>query len=192
MLSRFKIDRFFVYMMPMLSCVQAGDDLLRHLQEPRVRALLDTIAYAEGTLHANGYRVLFGGTTFYSFDEHPQKKTCVIRKGKKICTTAAGRYQIQYPTWDHFMNRCGINKKHGDTSFSPLNQDRVAVYIIQKHGILSLLDVYPIAFEEIFGRLGRTWSSMPGTRLGGESGPYTVYTAKQLRVIFERQLKKYV
>lgn len=181
-----------------VTCTEAqkarADKLVRYVREPLVNALFDTIAYAEGTL-INGartkdsYRIAFGGGLFTSFEDHPRKKTCIIRNGKEICTTGSGCYQIQRDTWDHFTRiRCVTKGCSDDTSFSPFNQDLVAMQAIIDCGALSLLFQKPIPFKDLFARLGKTWASMPGTRLVKSS----VYTDKQLQRIFERQLKKYV
>lgn len=171
-----------------------GDTLLKHLQKPKVKALLDTIAYAEGTLkHGNdSYRVLFGGRLFGngsvgSFDQHPRTRSCISRKGKELCTTAAGRYQIQWPTWDYFMRIRNINKECGDMRFTPLNQDRVALQAIIDCDGLPKLFRDPIPFAELFACLGRTWSSMPGAKWN-----YVWYTVNELQNVFDKQLKKYV
>lgn len=171
-----------------------GDELLRHLQKPRVKALLDTIAYAEGTLKYgnDSYRVLFGGRLFgndhaSSFDQHPRTRSCLNRRGKELCTTAAGRYQIQWPTWDYFIRIRNINKQCGDVRFTPLNQDRVALQAIIDCDGLTKLFREPIPFTELFACLGRTWSSMPGAKWD-----YVVYSVDELQNVFAKQLKKYV
>lgn len=181
--------KFILGISTLVSYSLLGDNLLRNLQQPRVKALLDTIAYAEGTLKYgnDGYRILFGGTRFTSFERHPRTRSCLNRGGKELCTTAAGRYQIQWPTWDYFMSIRNINKQCGDLSFTPLNQDRVALQAIIDCDALKLLDREAIPFEDLFARLGRTWSSMPGAKWG-----YVVYTVRQLQNVFDKQLRKYV
>jgi muramidase (phage lysozyme) len=189
--------RSFVYLLS-IGCGLPGhlfaDSLLRNLQKPRVKALLDTIAYAEGTLKYgnDSYRVLFGGRLFgdgtnRSFDQHPRTRSCLSRRGRELCTTAAGRYQIQWPTWDYFMRIRNINKKCGDGRFTPLNQDRVALQAVIDCDGLNKLFNEPIPFTDLFACLGRTWSSMPGSKWN-----YVVYTVGELQNVFDTQLKKYV
>src|SRR5437899_546093 len=53
---------------------------------------------------SNGqYDVLYGGAKFDSMDEHPNVRVPFVdpRSGKDNYSTAAGAYQINFPTWRH-------------------------------------------------------------------------------------------
>ena len=90
------------------------------LANPNIRATLDTIAKAEGVKY--GYQTLYGNTKFQSLDKHP--KILVTKWG--ITSSAAGRYQILYKTWENISKRLGLE------SFSPENQDIAALYLIDE------------------------------------------------------------
>lgn len=86
------------------------------------KALLDTIAYAEGTLGVsqNGYDIIYGT---------PPKKivgwtsdTTIVHGG--ITWGAAGRYQFRYTTWND------INKKN--IPITKTNQDNGALILINR------------------------------------------------------------
>ena len=69
-------------------------DYLKYRSNPQIKAFLDTISYAEGTLHENGYNARYPGLYFNSFQDHPRIRSCAPFKGGELCATAAGRYMI--------------------------------------------------------------------------------------------------
>lgn len=128
------------------------------LQRPEVRALLNTIRYAEGTPGQAGYQTMFGGGKFDTSKgwQHPDK---VIRSGG-YASSAAGAYQFLQPTWQ------GTAKALGLPDFSPKSQDLAALYLIdKKRGALE-----PFLRGEKFGtvtnKLAPEWASLP-TSSGG-------------------------
>src|SRR5689334_21582479 len=76
------------------------------------KALLDTIAFTEGTRHRgqDGYNVTFAYHYFRSCAHHPNLDIC----SGGYCSTAAGRYQFLTSTW----------RGLGYSNFGPANQDR--------------------------------------------------------------------
>lgn len=78
---------------------QKQDELDKYLQNPKIKAFLDTIASAEGTDREQGYSILFGGDNFTGFNEHPNKDVTKKSQGKSLTSDAAGRYQIRFDTW---------------------------------------------------------------------------------------------
>ncbi len=67
--------------------------------DPHIRALMRTISASESNV-PQPYSVLYGGTQFKDFSQHPD--TCVtITVGPNTgnCSTAAGRYQFITTTW---------------------------------------------------------------------------------------------
>jgi len=177
-------------------------DVLRYLQHPRVRALLDTIAFAEGTdqvlatalppvegldlHHPRGYRTIFGYDYFNSYDDHPRRIICMEYKGSWLCSSAAGRYQFLRKTWDYYMCDRGVCAQHGDTSFSPLNQDRVAVHIFIDHGVISMLLSDPCPLDEVLRKLNAVWASLPGSPYG-----QPIRNLEELRRVFNQQVQVY-
>ncbi|MEG5041214.1 MULTISPECIES: glycoside hydrolase family 104 protein [unclassified Microcoleus] len=125
--------------------------------ERRVKAFLDTIAAAEGTASADGYRTQYTGTKFVSFQDHPREMRCGRRYGKKLCSDAAGRYQFLSTTWDRFA------KKFSLSDFSPQNQDLVAVELIREKGALE--DIEAGRLEPAVRKLAYIWPSF--RRYGG-------------------------
>lgn len=127
------------------------DSWVRH---PYMRAYLDTIAYAEGTFRVGGYRTLFGGTVFRSYQDHPRQVVVKKNNKKRLSSTAAGRYQILARTWDSIAPDLLLN------DFSPINQDRCAVYLIRQMG--ALRHVLNKEFEHAVKKTAPIWASLPG------------------------------
>lgn len=111
---------------------------------PQIRAALDTIAWAEG----GAYNRLFGGGTF-SGNQHPN--ICI--KFGRTCSTAAGRYQFLFSTWNEIKNRVGL------PNFSPENQDLAAIDLINQKGQISNLLIGN--FTGFLQGLGCTWAALP-------------------------------
>ena len=141
-------------------------------QDPRVRGLLNTIRYAEGTSGEAGYRTMFGGGKFTDMSRHPDQ---VVNSGG-YKSAAAGGYQFLPSTWQ------GIAKQLGLKSFDPQSQDIAAVGLIDRRGALD-----PFLRGEKFGtvinKLAPEWASLPtsagGSYYGQPSKPlgelYNVY-----------------
>lgn len=134
------------------------DRLLEISREPNVRAMLDVIAACEGTAGANGYRTMFGGGLFESFDRHPGRVITATLKGKPIASSAAGRYQFLSRTWGSLV------KQYEFPSFEPQWQDAGAVALILGRGALE--DVRAGRLEIATEKLNREWASLPGAPYG--------------------------
>ncbi|MBX3208382.1 MAG: glycoside hydrolase family 104 protein [Labilithrix sp.] len=123
------------------------------------RALLDTIAYAEGTRGRgqDGYNVTFAYRYFSSCAKHPNMKVCSGR----YCSTAAGRYQFLTGTW----------KGLGYSSFSPANQDRGGMKLISRRGanIPTGRALTATEFANTMNRISYEWASLPPGRYGQPS-----------------------
>lgn len=115
---------------------------------PQMRAMLDTIAWAEGA----NYNTFFGGGRFDSFADHPRR---VIRSSG-FASSAAGRYQFLSTTWDE------LNLP----DFSPQSQDRGAVMLIQRRGVADEVEAgnIPAALQQ----LSYEWASLPPYRYAGQ------------------------
>lgn len=90
---------------------------------PEERALLDTIAAWESP----DYNTIVGrGGKFTDFSDHP-------RIFGTETSTAAGRYQFTKSTWDEeLVNYNKENPNSPITDFSPISQDRMALYLAKK------------------------------------------------------------
>ncbi len=137
------------------------------VQAANLRAFLDTLAYAEGTSGENGYRTMFGGALFDSFADHPRRAVQFVdKKGRKLWTSAAGRYQFmavsplpsggstKVNTWDVLKAELNL------PDFGPASQDAAAVELIRQRGALN--DVYAGRFAEAVRKVAPVWASLPG------------------------------
>lgn len=128
----------------------AGVDLSQDQAHNNLKAFLDMIAYAEGTSGPDGYRTLFGGSLFDSYDDHPK----VFVPFRNTTSSAAGRYQILYRTWRTLQDRLGL------PDFSPDSQDAAAVELIRERGALN--DVFAGRLTQAIGKVSKIWASLPG------------------------------
>ena len=114
-----------------------------YLDDPRVQAFLDTL----GQFESRGrYDVITGGGRFTDMSEHPNKPN---EKGN----TATGKYQFTKDTWDEFSRPVGAK------DFSPISQDRVAIYMLQR-----LEAIERLLQGDIDGAImntGRRWAAFP-------------------------------
>lgn len=117
------------------------------------RALLDTIAKAEGTAGGDGYRTMFTGRLFGDLSRHPRQ----LNSSNGLSSDAAGRYQFLSTTWD------GVAKQLGLTDFSPASQDRAALELVRRRGV----DPDAPLTKEALGKLAPEWASLP--TLAGKS-----------------------
>lgn len=123
------------------------------------RALLDTIAFTEGTSgHGHdGYDVTFAYHYFSSCRHHPDWNIC----SGGYCSTAAGRYQFLYSTW----------RGLGYASFSPANQDRGGMKLVGRRGVTVPVHRAMTAteFKNAMSRISWEWASLPPGRYGQPS-----------------------
>lgn len=146
---------------------------------PERRALLNTIRYAEGTWkngHEVGYRVMFGGRLFHSFDRHPDR----VNYTPGYASAAAGAYQFMPFTWNMVSRSLGL------VGFHPENQDQGALYLIQRRGALQLADRGELT-PELAARLAPEWASFP-TLAGRSFYGQPVKRHAELRAFYERNL----
>jgi muramidase (phage lysozyme) len=119
------------------------------------RALLDTIAFTEGTRgHGkDGYNVTFNYRYFDSCAEHPNMKICV----GSLCSTAAGRYQFLHKTY------VGLKLPN----FWPETQELGALELVSRRGVdLPQVPMTATEFANALDKLSYEWSSLPPGRYG--------------------------
>jgi muramidase (phage lysozyme) len=129
----------------------------------QLKAFRDVIAYAEGTdrpevqeSNHNGYDVIVGGSLFTDFSAHPRK--LVYLPAYKIKSSAAGRYQQIWPTWNALRKRLGLR------DFSPRSQDAACDELLRGCGARGpLLDGN---FDLACRKANRLWASLPGSPYG--------------------------
>ncbi len=135
------------------------EDVAQTQAQANRRAMLETIAYAEGTQKEGGYYALFGwpakGRSFFSTLDHPRRMFPYTDKaGNTIQTSAAGRYQITKTTFDDVAPRIGVR------DFTPASQDAIALELIRQRGALP--DVDAGRFADAISKIRRVWASLPG------------------------------
>jgi len=131
------------------------------------KALLDTIAYAEGTLGVsnNGYDVV---VTFKVINGWTEDTKIVHGDGdwrqKEVNSNAAGRYQFLGSTWKGNMN----GRKNAPMTKD--NQDKGALFLINYRLKNTNLDTRPLTISEIttkekftifFNKCTTEWTSFP-------------------------------
>lgn len=122
---------------------------------PNVQKMLATLQAAEGVKH--GYNTSFGNTRFDSLADHPREsKPFKNTRGETQYTTAAGAYQFLSRTWDDFRNSV-----EGVSDFGADNQDRGAVWLMQRAGALE--DVAAGNWEAALPKLAPVWASLPNS-----------------------------
>ncbi|WP_250479015.1 MULTISPECIES: glycoside hydrolase family 104 protein [unclassified Caballeronia] len=124
------------------------------ISDPNVRAFLAMIRRGEGTSGANGYRMLFGGSLFTSYADHPPGT--VTASG--YTSSAAGAYQIKTQTWIEMKAAYGL------PDFSPASQDIAAVGLIKRRGALA--DVLAGRWQTAIAKCAKEWASLPGSPYG--------------------------
>jgi len=102
----------------------------------------------------NGYNVLFGGTLFQSYKDHPRKP---ITAGG-YTSTAAGKYQILEHIFDEYRVKLSL------PDFSPASQDSIALEMIKEVG--SDLLINQGHFEPAIVRCNKIWASLPNSPYG--------------------------
>ncbi|QWV97210.1 glycoside hydrolase family 104 protein [Geomonas nitrogeniifigens] len=120
------------------------------VKDPRVKALLDVVAYAEGADYDTMVKGV-GSVPINDFSKHPN---VVVVLSKSLKSTAAGRYQFLYSTW--------IGLKMPD--FSPLSQDKAAIRLFKRRNMLKPL--FSGDIEQAIRNGNREWASLPGSPYG--------------------------
>lgn len=141
-----------------------------------VLALLDTIAYAEGTDNGrqetkdDGYDVLVGGKLFADYSKHPN---VLVKLNAKLSSTAAGRYQILNRFWKHYQKQLSL------PDFGPESQDLYAIQQFKERGALGRIQAGE--FEKAIIRISNIWASLPGAGYGQHE-----YSMDALRDVYMR------
>jgi muramidase (phage lysozyme) len=131
-------------------------DLKGYLADTNVWAFLKSIRLGEGTMDDAGYYRIVGGGTFTDDSTHPRIRVYIPRY--KVYSTAAGAYQIIFPTWQ------GLCKQYGFTGFTPQEQDEMAVALIV--GRKAIDEVMAGKIEDAIALCSAEWASLPGSKAG--------------------------
>jgi muramidase (phage lysozyme) len=129
---------------------------------PEAIALLEAIS---GTESRGDYNVIYGGSQFDDYSDHPRKPILITsgpNKGKY--STAAGKYQFLSTTWDKAKRALDL------PDFSPESQDKAAWWLAQEDyadrtsGADLLRDLQsndPAVLAAVGRNLAPTWTSLP-------------------------------
>ena len=129
-----------------------------------VVAFLDMIAHAEGVERfgkQRGYDVLVGGDCFTDYSKHP--RLLVWLPKYRIHSTAAGRYQFLWRTWNSLQTRLDL------PDFGPASQDRAAIELLRENG--SLADIHKGWIASAIRKSRKTWASLPNAGYGQRELP---------------------
>jgi muramidase (phage lysozyme) len=121
------------------------------------RAMLDTIAFTEGTAGScgqDGYNTGFAYNCFASCNRHPAK----VWRASGYSSSASGRYQFLTSTWN------GL----GYSSFSPKNQDLGAMKLVARRGVTlpTSRALTATEFTNAMKKLSYEWASLPYSPYG--------------------------
>lgn len=125
---------------------------------PRMhRALLDTIAYTEGTAGTcgqDGYNTGFAYHCFRSCSEHPER----VWSAGGYASSAAGRYQFLTKTW----------RSLDKDSFGPADQDQGAMDLVERRGVKvpEGRAMTSTEFVNALKKLSYEWASLPYSPYG--------------------------
>jgi muramidase (phage lysozyme) len=160
--------------------------------DPRIKAFLDLIARGEVSQRldrAEQYKVIVGGSLMSSTRKHPNEKVWIPRINDY--STAAGRYQFLYDTWNSVVRLLASGEKTVLADFSAANQDTAAVYLIKEQGAVG--DILSGNIDRAIFKLSRIWASLPasngrGVYPGQENVPHNM---QAMASYYTRQLQKY-
>jgi len=119
-----------------------------------LEAFLLLITATEGTdKQGTPYNEIFGYDNFTGYSKHPNIRRYFTnpKTGKKDFSTAAGRYQINFPTYNYL----------GMKSFTPEAQDAGAIELIKRSNAYA--DVIKGNFETAIKKTNKVWASLPGS-----------------------------
>ena len=131
-------------------------DLQAALTHQNVQAFLKAIRLGEGTSDELGYYRIVGGGEFSDDSAHPKIKVYIPRYD--VHSTAAGAYQIIFPTWS------GLCRQYDFPDFTPSCQDEAAVALIAEKGALD--DAKAGRLADAVAKCAQIWASLPGSQAG--------------------------
>ncbi len=137
--------------------------------DTNVAAFLQLIRFGESGNTASAYAILYGGSKFSDFSQHPGI-FFTLPDGRR--TSAAGAYQITQTTWN------SLRRQYDLPDFSPTTQDFAAVCLIKRRGALG--DVEAGRFDTAIRKCRQEWTSLPGAA----EARYSLDKAHQLLVSY--------
>lgn len=141
----------------MLSAPSCAPSIATGAVPAKHRAMLDTIAYTEGTAGScgqDGYNTGYAYHCFSTCTRHPN----IAWTAGGYTSTAAGRYQFLNRTW----NALGLG------AFSPKNQDLGGMKLITRRGVTlpTTRALSATEFSNAMKKLSYEWASLPFSPYG--------------------------
>lgn len=140
------------------------------MQSPQMAAALQTIARSEGTANQRDpYRVCYGYKhTIFNLTDHPaitgewggEPLDSLGAAYRGLKSTAAGKYQINKPTWMDARRALGL------PDFTAASQDAAAAWLIKKAGALDAVESGDVA--TFVARCASRWASFAGANAPGQ------------------------
>jgi muramidase (phage lysozyme) len=122
------------------------------------RAMLDAIAFAEGTSKYpnSGYNTHFAGDQTADLSRHPD----IVKRSGRYASAAFGRYQFMPDTFNRLAKKLGLK------DMSPASQDKAAIELARELGVTSEFLKREGMSYKVSAALGRQWASFPGKTIG--------------------------
>lgn len=124
-------------------------ELVQAVEYPNVQAFTHVLRNGESSQEDSAFNLLYGGSSFDSFDDHPRKHF-PLPDGQT--TSAAGAYQETESSWNDFTAHTG------QLPFTPENQTLCAVWLIDRAGALE--DVIAGRLDAAIRKLTKVWTSL--------------------------------
>lgn len=162
-------------------------------QTREMRALLNVIAYAEGTdisvkMPNNGYNTHFAGSQTADLSAHPN----IVKRSSGYASAAFGRYQFMPKTWIRIGGACKSGGNIPYTpgmSMSPANQDEIAVKLINMRGVTQAMLQKEGFSVNVSAKLSPEWASLPNAR-GQSHHNQPVRKYETLKQLYDKELGK--
>lgn len=139
-------------------------ELEQALQNENMRKFLTFLSMSEGTAPFKDPYLAKGGTRGALLSTGYKNHPAMLGKeghwyfkdndGKKLLSTANGRYAIKKSTWEMANKALG-----GNLTFNPQDQDLAAAYLIANRGALK--DVLDGNINQAIQKVGKEWASLP-------------------------------
>jgi murein DD-endopeptidase MepM/ murein hydrolase activator NlpD len=151
------------------------------------RALLDALAFAEGT--ESSYGTMFGSTINKDLESGKLTVKQVIDLGdeharKNRQSGATGRYQFMPPTLEMLVN-LGVLKM--DDKFTPQMQDKAALALVKRRGVTADMLAKEGLSAKVSNMLAPEWASFP-TYSGASYWGQPVKNLKSLQNVYKQSL----
>ena len=188
--------------------IAAFGDITTNKIPAEAKPLLDTIAYAEGTAGGNnngydiivGYGKIAGWTETYS-KGHPNKLVYIPSIGRK--SSAAGRYQFLYDTWEGVAKNLFFNKPNQDLAGWKLISEKrkfsakeaTNAFLVAQQQIASgNIDISQNPdFINFLNKNYLEWASLPNAGgAAGYEGQGGNYSPQQVYQVYIEAVKKYI